>query len=461
MRRRLTIAILAVVVGTVVVTSAGSVLLVRRAALSTAESEITTQARTIATAVSNHTIGVARALDVLNRVGDYDVVEVLGVSADGTFGALPAPLTPALADTNALQGGNTVVGNIGNTVFALAPVALDAAQQRQFGVSASELPVLVVTRHIKSPVNGLAYFVLVAAGAVAVAAVVAAALARRISAPLVRAVGATRRIADGDLSAHVELHTHDYPEMSELARSINAMAASLERSRGLERQFLLSVSHELRTPLTSIRGYADALSEDIVDDVGAAVAVIGAEARRLERIVQDLLDLARLDARRFSLHPQRVDCAEVVAGVADGFRPEADALGIVVSVRVESPGEGAGLWVDADPDRMAQIVANLVENASKFAARRVEMGASDVAHTRSVVVWVTDDGPGIRPEDVGRVFERHFSSDRMPTRRVGTGLGLAIVAELSAAMGASTRAVSPVADGRGTRMEVWFARAPR
>jgi two-component system, OmpR family, sensor kinase len=456
MRRQLTIAILAVVVGTVLVTSAGSLFLVRRAAITTAESEITSQARTIGAAVSNHTIGLRRTLNVLGRVGDYGAVTVVGLGADGSFTSLPAPIRASLADPGALQDGSTVVGNVGNTVFALVPVALDAAQQGQFGVSAGAVPVLAVTRHIRSPVNGLGYFLLVAAGAVALSAVVAAGLARRISAPLVRAVGATRRIAGGDLAAKVELGPRDYPELAELARSINAMGESLERSRGLERQFLLSVSHELRTPLTSIRGYADALSEGMTDDMGAAVAVIGAEARRLERIVQDLLDLARLDARRFSFQPQPVDAAAVVAGVADGFRPEVGALGLGISVQIEPEALDDGLWIEADPDRLAQIVANLVENASKFATRRIEVGAAMTGVGGEVALWVADDGPGIRAEDMAQVFGRHFTSDRVPSRRVGTGLGLAIVAELSAAMGGRVRAVSPLADGRGTRMEVAF-----
>ena len=457
MRRRLTVAILAVVVGTLVVAGIGSLLLVRRAAISTAESEITTQARTIGAAVSNHTIGLRRTLNVLSRVGDYATLDVVGLDAEGAFSALPAPVTEGLADPAALQAGNTVVGNVGNTVFALTPVALDSAQRAQFGVAADELPVLVVTRHIKSPVNGLGWFVLVAVGAVVAAAGVAAVLARRISEPVVRAVETTQRIARGDLSAQVAVQPHDYPELAALAESINAMAASLERARGLERQFLLSISHELRTPLTSIRGYADALSEGIADDEHAALAVIGTEARRLERIVQDLLDLARIDARRFSLLPQRVDCTDVVAGVTDGFRPEAAAAGLTVDLRVEAPPD-AGLWVDADPDRLAQVVANLVENAAKFAATRIEAGAR--AEGASVVLWVADDGPGIGTEDLGHVFERHFTSDRVPSRQVGTGLGLAIVAELTAAMGGTVRADSPILDGRGTRVVVVLPRSP-
>ena len=232
------------------------------------------------------------------------------------------------------------------------------------------------------------------------------------------------------------------------------MGANLVRAREQERQFLLSVSHELRTPLTSIRGYADAVLDGATDDPSAAAAVISTEASRLERLVQDLLDLARLDADRFSLQTRPVDCAQVVRQVVDGFRPRADQLGLEL---IAGSGPSAPVWVSADPDRLGQVVANLVENASSFAAHQVMVGTGSVAGRPAV--WVTDDGPGIPPDQLSEVFERHFVSDRVPGRRKGSGLGLAIVSELATAMGATVEAESPVAGGRGTTMVVWLAAA--
>ncbi len=218
--------------------------------------------------------------------------------------------------------------------------------------------------------------------------------------------------------------------------------------------FLLSVSHELRTPLTSIRGYADAVVDGATDDPSAAAAVISTEARRMERLVQDLLDLARLDADRFSLHAQPVDSAHLVREVVDGFRPRADQLGLEL---VTGSGSSVPVWVSADPDRLGQVVANLVENASSFAAHRVTVDAGTVAGRPAV--WVTDDGPGIPADQLSDVFVRHFVSDRVPGRRKGSGLGLAIVSELATAMGATVEAQSPVAGERGTRMVVWLTAA--
>src|SRR3984893_18606352 len=143
----------------------------------------------------------------------------------------------------------------------------------------------------------------------------------------------------------------------------------MARSRGLERQFLMSVSHDLRTPLTSIRGFAEAIAEGDAPVEHRAAEIIASESRRLERLVRDLLDLAKLDARRFSFDLRRVDLGEVVLDTGEGFRPAADDLGLSLTVE---PGMPGAMTVTADPDRLAQVVANLVENALKYADRRVQ-----------------------------------------------------------------------------------------
>jgi two-component system sensor histidine kinase BaeS len=283
-----------------------------------------------------------------------------------------------------------------------------------------------------------------ALGTLAVAAAVAANLGRRLTKPLREAQAATRRIAGGDLATRVPIDPDDGEELAGLSESINTMAASLERSRGLERQFLLSVSHDLRTPLTSIRGYAEALAEGRAPDPSHAAGVILSESRRLERLVQDLLELAKLDARRFSLDVRGIDLAEVAADTAEGFRPAAEKAGVDLHVR--SRADATIVLAAADPDRLAQVVANLVENALKYARTAIEVGADGVK------LWVADDGPGIGAEDLPHVFEPFYSSARTPTRQVGTGLGLAIVHELVDAMGGAVRA-EPDPSG-GTRVVV-------
>ena len=130
------------------------------------------------------------------------------------------------------------------------------------------------------------------------------------------------------------VHGNDYTEFSSLARSINEMAQSLEDGRDRERQLLLSVSHDLRTPLTSIRGFAEAITDGAIDDTTQAAEVIIAESRRLERLVGDLLELGKLEAKQLSIHIRPTDVAEVVGTTAEGFRPLAEKGGLHLSVHV-------------------------------------------------------------------------------------------------------------------------------
>jgi signal transduction histidine kinase len=447
MRRRLTVSILVLVAVTLVVTSIGSYYFIQRAALSTAQQELSRQGRAISSTISSGatitSAGFRREVKVIAEAGAFQGIDLVALHPDGTItGDLPAGITVGQLDVPALQAGHQVKGHDRSfLVYTAIPTPIATVT--------TYVPVLIITRQVHNPTNGLHYFALVGAIGLIVAALVAATLARRFTRPLVAAVATTRRIASGDLDATVEVRPREDPEFAQLADSINAMGANLVRARDQERQFILSVSHELRTPLTSIRGYAEAILDGAAEDPAEAAAVISAEARRLERLVQDLLDLARLDADRFSLELQAVDCAEAVRQVVDGFRPQAGELGLEL---IAAPGTDGPLWVRADADRLVQILANLVENASSFAACQIVVGASTVSGAPTV--WVVDDGPGIPPDQLSRVFERHFTSDRVGGRRKGSGLGLAIVSELATAMGATVRAESPTIDGRGTRLEV-------
>lgn len=346
-------------------------------------------------------------------------------------GSLPAGIQRSDLNVARLRAGATLTGTRGGSLVYAA-----AGAPR----TANLLFVVVLTRRVRTPFPlGLS---IVAIGTLAVAAAVATDLGRRLTRPLREARAATRRIAAGDLATRVPINHDDGEELAGLAASINSMAASLERSRGLERQFLLSVSHDLRTPLTSIRGFAEALADGRAADPPHAAGVILSESRRLERLVQDLLELAKLDARRFSLDVRGTDVGEVVADTVEGFRPAAEAAGVRVLV---APGS-RGALASADPDRLAQVVANLVENALKYARSSIAAGVRDFE------LWVEDDGPGIDEDELPHVFEPFYRSARAPTRQVGSGLGLAIVRELVAAMGGSVRAEA-VATG-GTRMTV-------
>jgi signal transduction histidine kinase len=468
MRRRLTIAILLLVAGTLLVTTVTSYFFIRRAAISTAQHELNGEAQAISKNFSTNEVitraSFRRQIDLIAKAGDFAGIGVVLLYPNGSItGHLPSGLTTSQIDVPALQKGEQTSGHKRSLlVYTAVPTPVDRVTKF--------VPVLVVTRQAHDPANGLLYFGLVGIIGLAIAALVAADLARRFTRPVVSAVATTRQIASGDLEAKVKVSPHEVPEFSQLADSINAMGANLVRARDQERQFLLSVSHELRTPLTSIRGYSEAVIDGATDDPVGAAHVISSEARRLERLVQDLLDLARLDADRFSLEVRPVDGDQVVRRVVQGFQHRAAELGVALSL---APGTKGPLWVQADSDRLGQVVANLLENAFSFAEHHVTVGTAAVVPQGSSVdhagsngtgalpaIWVMDDGPGIRPEELPLVFDRHFSSDSAQGRRKGLGLGLAIVAELATAMGATVRAESPVVGGRGTRMVVWLRPAP-
>lgn len=348
-----------------------------------------------------------------------------------TVAQLPKGLTIGDLDAETLAAGEDQSGTVGGLAFLATPIAS----------TPRGTPVLVLTEKVDSEAvkRARGFFVIGGVFALVLAAVVSYVVAKRLTRPLL-AMGTTAgAIADGDLTARVDLGRHPDDELADLAHTLNGMADQLESARHGERQFLLSVSHDLRTPLTSIRGYADALTDGTIPasaEQQRAAAVIAAEADRLERLVADLLDLARLDAHQFSYSPRDFDVAEATRTAVAAFLPAATELGIELAV--EAP---ATLTVAGDPQRIGQIVANLVENALKYARARITVAvrALDGAWFELRVV---DDGPGVDPAERTKVFERLFVSRSTPGRSVGTGLGLAIVGELAAAMGGSA-AVDP------------------
>jgi two-component system sensor histidine kinase BaeS len=258
----------------------------------------------------------------------------------------------------------------------------------------------------------------------ALAAVAALLLARRIAGPVQRVAAAARTLARG---THPEpVPVEGAAELATLAGAFNDLADQLARAREAERSFLLSVSHELKTPLTAIRGWAEALVEGAVDARTAAETVAG-EAARLERLVHDLLDLARMNRTDFSVHPGDVDLAEVGADAVRRYEQAAAGFGVALAAVSDGPAPAI-----ADADRALQVVSNLVENA----LRLTPPGGEVRVVTAPGMLRVEDTGPGLPPEDRARAFERFYLHERYGRERpVGTGLGLAIVKELTEAMG--------------------------
>ncbi len=270
----------------------------------------------------------------------------------------------------------------------------------------------------------------------AAGAVAGALLARRLARPIRRAANAAARLGAGDRSVRVPVEPP--AEVADLAYALNGLAAALATSEGRQREFLLSVSHELRTPLTAIRGYAEALADGVVAPEAAAETgrTMLAEAEHLDRLVADLLALARLEAADFPLEPVRVDLARLAA---DAGRTWADrCAGVGVVFRVETPEQPVPAYTD--PVRIRQVVDGLLENALRvvppgapvvLAVRRA--GADPAA---GAVVEIRDGGPGLTDDDLAVAFERGALHQRYRgLRKVGSGLGLAIAAGLVRRLG--------------------------
>ncbi|MGC4788353.1 sensor histidine kinase [Micromonospora sp. DT178] len=261
-------------------------------------------------------------------------------------------------------------------------------------------------------------------------------LARRLARPIRRAADAAARLRAGDRAVRVPVEPPD--EVADLAYALNGLAAALATSEGRQREFLLSVSHELRTPLTAIRGYAEALADGVIGPADAPDAgrTVLAEAQHLDRLVSDLLALARLEAADFPLEPVPVDLARLAA---DAGRTWADRCAKVgVPFRAEVPDAPVPAYTD--PGRIRQVVDGLLENA----LRVVPPGAPIVLAVRAAgadplaggVVEVRDGGPGFTDDDLAVAFERGALHQRYRgLRKVGSGLGLALAAGLVRRLG--------------------------
>ncbi|MEY2403078.1 MAG: two-component system, OmpR family, sensor kinase, partial [Acidimicrobiaceae bacterium] len=421
MTRRLTLAILGTVLATLVMAGAGTLVLARLGAREQTESDLRDQAAEIAKEIKDtNDQGTLRVLTNLGRALNLEGVTIVRYGPGGrTADALPEGVQESDLDIAALRSGKTDSGNHGSLVYAAtaAPVTVT----RNTGATSNVLAVVVITRNADPLLRpATRWFLLAALATLAIGVLVAWRVGRRMTKPLRQVEEATRRIATGDLSTRLpepDKGTDD--ELTSLMTSINTMAEALERSRGVERQFLLSVSHDLRTPLTSIRGYAEAITDGALTDPSTGAAVILTEARRLERLVRDLLDLSRLDARSFSFDLQPLDLVDIAVGTVDGFLPESEEAGVTIEVAAPL----APVVVQGDADRLAQVGANLLENALKFARSRVMVRVSvDGGRAR---LDVEDDGRGIAAEDLPHVFERLYVSRHQPERKeAGSGLGL-------------------------------------
>jgi signal transduction histidine kinase len=233
-------------------------------------------------------------------------------------------------------------------------------------------------------------------------------------------------------------------EIDEISTSLNALDSALTASEARQREFLLSVSHEFRTPLTAVKGYSEAISDGILsgDKAVEAARLISSESARLDRLVSDLLDLARLGAVDFAISEVAIDLQEFANEVRQiwGYRCQEQQVNLECEIFVHGSFIG-------DPVRLRQIVDNLAENALRLSPSHSILAIRIEQLSQSLIIEVRDSGPGLSPEDRAEAFEPGVLYERYRgVRPVGTGIGLALVGRLAIGMGGTAK-VGPAPEG--------------
>jgi signal transduction histidine kinase len=266
---------------------------------------------------------------------------------------------------------------------------------------------------------------LAAAGATGIALLLGILLARTLTQPLRELKAATRSMASGDLSQQVTVRSQD--ELGELAASFNQMSADLARANEARRQMTADIAHELRTPLTVITGYLESLRDGVLKPNSAQFEVMYDEAQHLQRLVEDLRTLSLADAGELTLNLRPVAPQALLERSAVAYRHQAQQQD--AALRVEAAP--ALPEVNVDPERMAQVLGNLVSNALRYTPDGGQITLSAQHQAGVVLLTVQDTGAGIAPDALPRIFDRFYRGDEARQAQEGeSGLGLAIAKSL-------------------------------
>jgi len=272
-------------------------------------------------------------------------------------------------------------------------------------------------------------------------------ITRSVTRPLLKLAGASELMAQGDYQQQIPLDGPD--EMKQVAGSFNTMAAQVASTQTAQREFVANVSHDLKTPLTSIRGWSQALLDGAAatpERRRQAAIVIHTEAERMIRMVDQLLDLARLESGQLQMVREPVDLPSLLSQIRDGFLSTATEKGIQIELNANPVP-----LISGDPDRLTQVFTNLFDNAlaHTHTGGRIQLSVYPFG-SGSVEVIVQDNGSGIPEAELGRVFERFYQVDKSRSTtelQTGAGLGLAIVKEWVAAHGGQIAVHSQAGQG--------------
>lgn len=364
------------------------------------------------------------------------MLSFLGVTlvAVGLLGLLVGRVTSG-AFEDYLVGRET--GNLGDMGRMMEEMMGPAASQRMLEqmIGPAERAYLTAVNNALWLAGGLAALVAIGLGLL---------LARQISSPVRALTSAARGVASGDLDQRVVVHSRD--ELGELAAAFNAMAEAVDRQETLRRQMAADIAHELRNPLAIIQANLEAMLDGVRPLSVDAVAEAHGETRLLARLINDLRDLSLAEAGQLPLQKRPTELGELARASVERFASRADNSGIDLEVEVPD-----GLpAVDVDPDRISQVLGNLLDNALRHTppGGEVRVRIEPTEHESLVRATIRDTGPGVPEEHLPNVFERFYRADRSRTRiGGGSGIGLAVVKQLVEAHGGQVWVESPPGQG--------------
>ncbi len=375
-------------------------------------------------------------IDASGRTVSWSAQRGMGRRGMGMGWRMHGPVLPVeKEDVQSVLSGKTVVKR-GSSQFFDYEVILAAVPLQNGGEVAGAVFVYTPLAPIKADLRAIneavIYSLLLG---IAASILLAFLLSRIISRPIQKINSLARAMAGGDFGLQVPVRSED--ELGMLAASINDLSRQLrekietiEKIDSARRSFVASISHELRTPLTIMQGYTEALMDGLARDEGQREKYLNniyEEAVRLRRLVDDLLDLRRLESGLISMRVDRADISEIIRQVADQFNETVAEK--KVAVRTDLPGER--LLARGDPDRLKQVIINLVDNAVRFSPESEEVEIRGEEAGGRIRVLVKDRGPGLSPEDRQLIWERFYRAggDRAG-RHSGSGLGLAIARQI-------------------------------
>lgn len=425
--------------------------------------ELAKQARAVASQIHRLYLGHGTAADLRARV--YDASRLLGeriivVGSDGQHTVDSSKTTPFdsgswyAIDTRALRNGRSASASKRSQNLLLFQAPIRGTGTRRNG---GAVLLVAKVRDVRPSLSSLLTVVVSLAGtALFVWIVIGTYFTYSVFRPLLRITNATVRMARGEYSARVPVKGSG--EIARLAASFNSMASQVQRTNQAQRDFVANVSHDLRTPLTMIAGFSQALLDGTAppEEFESLAEVISTEAGKMQQLVDDLLQMTKLEAGLLTLDCRPVQTWPYVQAIVDRM---AKAAGAEAGVRIENKTPASAPAIDVDPDRFERVLRNLLDNALQYTLQGGTVTVDAVPHGRGLLlIRVADTGIGIAPEDLPRVFERFYRSDRSRERASGhSGLGLAIVREIVEAHGGKVGVESEV--GKGTVFSITVPRA--